>query len=590
MNGASGTLEPRRSPGSVRRRGALVALLVSAAMTYSLAVFGPPFYTKGEPREAVVVQRIVRHGEILLPRRLEHELPTKPPLFHWLGAAASVAAGRIDEATVRLPSLLASLLALALTVTAGYRLFGTTAGLTAGIVLATSQQWIASSVTARVDMTLAAAITLAMLAFLHAFESGRRPVPWLFYVGCSLGVLAKGPVGCILPILTVGIFLALARERDYARRLRPLLGAAILAVPLVWYVLASRSGGPAFVGNVFAENVLRMIDADAENLGHRRGPLYYLPALLAGMLPWSPLLLPAVHELWRRRSASTDTRRLFLVAWVGVTVAFYSLAESKRPVYLLSCYPALALLVGDWLARRFETAQAGTPSDGRSWIAGMVALLILLPVALVALQACGVPTFPVFGGFLSAGDRANLSAVTSSLATRPITVGAWTAITSSLTVMLALAIRHGAWRRAFGSMALLVAATVMITAPTFFRDLAETQSIASFVAEAVDRAPEAEALYYYSSTSAHSELSFFRAFEYAATFYARRPLRVVDDPHSAGIDDRLLFLAAEPSFVELERRATTEKTDGVRYRAVARYTYNDNPRRVPVVLVEGIRH
>ena len=37
---------------------------------------------------------------------------------------------------------------------------------------------------------------------------------------------------------------------------------------------------------------------------------------------------------------------LFTIVWVATTVALYSLAGSKRGIYLLSCYPALALLVG----------------------------------------------------------------------------------------------------------------------------------------------------------------------------------------------------------------------------------------------------
>ncbi len=48
-----------------------------------------PFYTKGEPREAVVVWEIYINGEWVLPLRNGTEIPSKPPLFHWLGAFVS---------------------------------------------------------------------------------------------------------------------------------------------------------------------------------------------------------------------------------------------------------------------------------------------------------------------------------------------------------------------------------------------------------------------------------------------------------------------------------------------------------------------
>ena len=63
-----------------------------------------PFYTKGQPREATVVWEIYTHGEWILPLRNGHLIPSKPPLFHWLGALCSFALGELSEFTIRLPS------------------------------------------------------------------------------------------------------------------------------------------------------------------------------------------------------------------------------------------------------------------------------------------------------------------------------------------------------------------------------------------------------------------------------------------------------------------------------------------------------
>src|SRR6516225_2754259 len=47
-----------------------------------------PFYTRGEPREALVAREMVRTGEWLVPSRPEGELTRKPPLFYWVAASA----------------------------------------------------------------------------------------------------------------------------------------------------------------------------------------------------------------------------------------------------------------------------------------------------------------------------------------------------------------------------------------------------------------------------------------------------------------------------------------------------------------------
>ena len=79
-----------------------------------------PFHTKGEPREALMVQSIVRDHHWILPRRNAVELPAKPPLFHWLGAAVSFVRGHIDEGTVRLPSAVCSLIAAVIVLATGF--------------------------------------------------------------------------------------------------------------------------------------------------------------------------------------------------------------------------------------------------------------------------------------------------------------------------------------------------------------------------------------------------------------------------------------------------------------------------------------
>ena len=65
------------------------------------------FYSKGEPREAVVAYTMVEHGNWILPINNGGDIPYKPPFFHWCIALFSLLQGHVSEFTSRLPSALA---------------------------------------------------------------------------------------------------------------------------------------------------------------------------------------------------------------------------------------------------------------------------------------------------------------------------------------------------------------------------------------------------------------------------------------------------------------------------------------------------
>jgi len=334
-----------------------------------------------------------------------------------------------------------------------------------------------------------------------------------------------------------------------------------------------------------------MVDADADHLGHQRGPWFYAPALLGGMAPWSLLLPAAVFGAWRARGHAGSEHRRFVAVWAAATIGFYSLADSKRPVYLLSAYPALALLLGDWIARRFADASDESNARGPGahvlvWLACILAAATAAVIAVAALQSLGIPALRPLEALLSPGDRANLIAVERSLGARSLVVVTWALVAGALSAALVAAARSRRWPLAFASLGALVAATVAIIAPTVFRDVAETQSIKPFIAEVVAAAPDTPVLYFYAPGNAESELYFFRTFQYAASFYAGRPIRIVGEIALAKNDQHVRFIAADSTFRAMQD-AGSEHDASRAYRVLARYTYDDNPRREPVVFVEG---
>ena len=394
------------SPPPRRKRLELVgALLLVTVLWWPAACWrlgAAPFYTKGEPREALVVWEMVHGRGWILPRRNGTEIPSKPPMFHWLGAMVAKMAGTLDEGTVRVPSAVASLLGLYGVVLAGARWWSVRAGLFAALVLSTSFEWARAATNARVDMVLTLGLQAAFLSLFFFWQTRRRA--WLLplYGGIALAVLAKGPVGLALPAIAGSILMLLTfrTEAWRARRWREIvdwsairsfsLVRGLLFVALVagaWYVLALAEGGWAFFRKqILAENVFTFVDDPDWGGGHRHGLLYLPAQWFLGSLPWSLLWPLVAADLWGRRH---QLRRwdapVLLLVWIGVVFVFYEFAASKRGVYLLALYPAVALLCG-WFWSRLSEGEGEIPDWYRvaiRYAALGVSIAMTLALALV---------------------------------------------------------------------------------------------------------------------------------------------------------------------------------------------------------------
>lgn len=69
----------------------LAIVAITCALVFFLFLGSNPLHDKGEPREALVIRDIVVNGNWVFPLKLGQQIPSKPPLFHWLAAIASIA-------------------------------------------------------------------------------------------------------------------------------------------------------------------------------------------------------------------------------------------------------------------------------------------------------------------------------------------------------------------------------------------------------------------------------------------------------------------------------------------------------------------
>src|SRR5262249_27090382 len=141
-------------------------------------------------------------GDGLTPRLNGAVYLDKPPVFFWC-AAATMAVFGANEVGARLPSALAALAAIALTVGVARRHFGERAAILAGIVLALSPLYVVFGRLVIFDMLLLLFTTTSTMAAFEAMEAERpgRVPSVVFFVAAALGTMTKGPVALVVPSL-----------------------------------------------------------------------------------------------------------------------------------------------------------------------------------------------------------------------------------------------------------------------------------------------------------------------------------------------------------------------------------------------------
>jgi 4-amino-4-deoxy-L-arabinose transferase-like glycosyltransferase len=228
-------------------RGAFLLLATTAALLL-FRLGTTPLLGPDEPRYARVAVEMGRSGDDVTPTLQGRPWLEKPALYYWMAARAYRVFGETETAA-RLPSVVAGVLAVAMTALVGARLYGGAAGLHAGFALATSVLFFAYGHAASMDMLLAACVTasIGFLALALLEVAGRSAVV-AAYVFMGLGTLAKGPLGILLPLLVAGGYAAFARDRAAVRRLLSPAGIVLLLlVAGPWYALVYRAQGWAFV-------------------------------------------------------------------------------------------------------------------------------------------------------------------------------------------------------------------------------------------------------------------------------------------------------------------------------------------------------
>ncbi len=401
---------------SSRVRDAVLIILLAVLVLFG-NLGGTKLWDEDEPRNARCAIEMMDRGDLVVPT-FNGELRThKPVLLYWLMIVSYHLLG-ITEFASRLPSALCGLGTVICVWLCGRRLFGARAGLLAAVILLTTLMFDVAARAATPDSVYIFFMTLGITIFVRSTVTGsdvNRPDSetqaaevilgrrvWFpshplsiaaFYLALGLAILAKGPIGFLLPMAILGMFLLIMRrsvdatpqpfrDGDAARRdvatpprfrllrmaaswfapnhflktlwsMRPLTGTVIsLAAAVPWYYAVGYQTQGEWLRGFFLEHHLGRATSAMEN---HSGPflLYYVAAIIVGFFPWSVFLVPSLLDARKRHQQQQRWHPgiVLAVCWIAVPVVLFSCASTKLPSYVTPGYPGLALLVGTFLDR-----------------------------------------------------------------------------------------------------------------------------------------------------------------------------------------------------------------------------------------------
>ncbi len=221
----------------------------------------------------------------------------------------------------------------------GRRLDHEVSGFLSALILATNYQFLGNARESVMDMTFAFFIGLAIFLGYLCMEKERRELLPFALLPCAFAILTKGPAGLVLPVVVL-FFYSIATKRLKSMFV-PLVASCLLSVALasIWFILAGKAYTVEFV---LHQNITRY----TTGFDHVEPFTYYFHKLFVNFLPWSVALPFAAFFAYKRR--------LWLpLIWLVFTFLFFDISKSKRAIYLLSCYPACALLVGIYLKEQW---------------------------------------------------------------------------------------------------------------------------------------------------------------------------------------------------------------------------------------------
>ena len=349
-----------------------VGLFATLLLVRALSLGLYPLYDPSESRYAEMGRKMLETKNWVTPL-IDYSVPFwgKPPMTVWL-TASSLWMGGINDFSARLPSFLLSIGVLWIIYHLAKVQRGVEYAKVAVIMLASTVSFFVMAGTVAMDVCMSFGIALAIASFWLALrDDGKAYWGYLFFIGLSVGLLAKGPISIVLSGISLGLWTVMTGEWKRVWQRVPWIKGTLLmlVISVPWFLIAEHKT-PGFLEYfLVGEHWKRFTESgwqgDLYGNGHAqpRGKiwLYWLGAAF----PWSLLFLKAVITALMQKKPlellrSGDGWRLYCLLWMIAPLMFFTFSANIIWTYPLPGLPGFALLLADWfpLRSKYKTALA----------------------------------------------------------------------------------------------------------------------------------------------------------------------------------------------------------------------------------------
>ncbi len=243
------------------------------------------------------------------------------------------------------------------------------------------------------------AIYSAILALFVEKEQNKKFCWYFGYLFMALSILAKGFIGIAIPCMVVFFTYLLFKKVNELFKPINLLGVFILLiVALPWHIMIWEVHKDAWVNMyILKHHFARLLTS--EDLGRKQPFLFYVPIFLMGLIPWLFNFLAKIYKDTKKlinkikntkNSAwknffypDTKDKKVMYFAYTYAlcTFLFFSSASTKLPPYILTMFPALALIVGDFWYRAIKFNE----TEKSLKISNYINFILLLTISILGL-------------------------------------------------------------------------------------------------------------------------------------------------------------------------------------------------------------
>lgn len=373
-------------------RHPLLSVFAFTAICLLPAMLMRDFTPSNELRYLSIADEAIRDGHLFA--FYNHGIPyaDKPPLYIWCVMLCRILAGGHSCLLLSLLSLIPAFVIVHIMDRWVMAKASTADRMAAAMMLLTCTMFLGTAAVIRMDMLMCMFIVLAMYAFYRMYtldEDGMadsaeyRRCSFLLPLWTFLALFTKGPVGLLVPPLSIIIFLIVRKKwRGIGKFLGWKTWGIIAGLSALWLMCVYLDGGVSYLDNLlFKQTMGRAVNA----FTHSKPVWFYVTALLWCIAPYSLLLIGAyITALIPTQQIRSDKELLF-ISIISGTFVMLSCFSSKLPIYLVPVFP-FAVYLFPLISER---------SGGRKWMLWAIGI----PAGILASAGCAA--ILLLGGVIS---------------------------------------------------------------------------------------------------------------------------------------------------------------------------------------------